>query len=111
MLDIPLLILTGHHVARIARRKRRNPRPFVWGLILAWYGGALLGGYSAGVMHKALGGPASEQNPYLIAGAVAGAVAGLCLTYLVVCSMRPVGSDAAEYDDYAEDPGGSSAPG
>jgi hypothetical protein len=102
MLDIPLLIVTGRHVARMARRKNRSPRRYVWMLILAWYGGAFLGGYSAGVIHKTSGGSASEQNPYLIAGAIAGAFAGLATSYIVVWRLRPFGRDAAEFDDYED---------
>jgi hypothetical protein len=102
MIDIPILYMASRHIASIARRNNRSPRRYVWLLILAWYGGAFLGGYSAGVIHKAAGGAASESNPPTIAGAAAGALAGLGIVFIVVSSMRPLGRNIGECEDYAD---------
>ena len=102
MIDLPLLVLAGRHLAAVARRKGHQPFPYLGLMIFAGYGGALLGGYAAGVVHKAAGGRASDQNPYLIAGAVLGALTGLVVTYLRVFALRPAGPSGAEYDDYED---------
>jgi len=104
VIDIPILILVGRHIARIVQRKNRSPRRYVWLLILAWYGGASLGGYSAGVIDKTAGIGASKQNPpvVLICGAILGALAGLVVTYMVVRASRPADQEGAEFEDYED---------
>ena len=102
MIDIPLLVVVGRRVASIARRKQREPHRYVGFLLLAWYGGALLGGYAAGVIDKAAGIGASKKVPPipLIAGAITGAFTGLLAVYLWVRSLPPAGADAEEFADY-----------
>ncbi|HJZ90016.1 MAG TPA: hypothetical protein VKE40_04040 [Gemmataceae bacterium] len=70
----------------------------VWFAVLGIAVGAFVGCYSAGVLHKALGGAASKQNPSLIAGAIAGAVVGAVLVRRL---SRPLDPDAIDYDDHA----------
>jgi H+/Cl- antiporter ClcA len=80
---------------------RCTPRRRVWFAVLAIGGGAFVGCYSAGVLHKALGDSGSEQNPYPIAGAIAGVIVGIVLLRLLQRSTRSLGPDAIDYDDHS----------
>jgi hypothetical protein len=85
-------------------------RRSVWFAPLGVGGGAFIGCYSAGVLHKVLDGSGSNQNPYLIAGAVVGAVVGIVLVRLFRRSTRSLGPDVIDYADYADQSSAAECP-
>jgi hypothetical protein len=95
MCEIVLLILLSKKVAEITRDKGYSAAPFVIFLILAWFGGEIMGGLFGFVLFS------DQEDPpfavYLLA--LVGAAVGVGVTFLTVNLLPDQGRD----DDWEED--------
>jgi hypothetical protein len=100
VLDIIVLVLCGRHIASIAKRKNRNPVGYVLLLVFGWIGLEVLGGITGIILAEVTGAREDEAMLFIVPLAIMGALSGLGLAYLVVCSVAPLKRRRRTYDDY-----------
>ena len=77
------------------RAKGRNPLGFQILLVVCWFGGELIGGFTAAVICAIADGRVNEGiNPLAYLGALVGAVGGASIVYLIAHSLSPKGQYA-----------------
>lgn len=104
-MDIAVAFLVGFHIARIARRKNRNPVGYVLAFVFAFIGL----GCGGGVASLALSDFDFENggdNDFILAflpGLLIGYVLAVGFGYALVCAVPPLPKRRREYEDYDDD--------